>query len=328
MTTKRLYDKLDRIRADPSGCKDFILCDAKDADMAFGACAPGPDVARSGAWKTREQFLDQVRAIIEQDEVDLMLASVCTMEQIAVVEGRLANSGMATAIRANDASDIWAVRGGGYTAQPSRPFRSANLGAVMARGIADLGLYSITFNNDIEHDLRSLEAFREFRAEAAGLRFKYFLEVFNPNASVGLAPEAVGGFVNDCIVRTLAGLAQAERPLFLKIAYNGPAALEELVAYDSQTVVGILGGSSGTTMDTFKLVHDARRHGARLALFGRKINLAEDPLGLVVLLKAVCAGDLGPTEAVKAYHAALKKKRLAPRRKLADDIVVTEQALR
>ena len=37
---KTLDEKLARIAADPS-CKDFILADAKDADMAFGLAAPG-----------------------------------------------------------------------------------------------------------------------------------------------------------------------------------------------------------------------------------------------------------------------------------------------
>ncbi|MDP1795850.1 MAG: hypothetical protein Q8K78_00130 [Planctomycetaceae bacterium] len=38
---KSLDQKLAAIHADPSGAKDFILADAKDADMAFGIGAPG-----------------------------------------------------------------------------------------------------------------------------------------------------------------------------------------------------------------------------------------------------------------------------------------------
>ena len=41
MTAKSLDQKLARIHADPHGCKDFILADAKDADMALGIGAPG-----------------------------------------------------------------------------------------------------------------------------------------------------------------------------------------------------------------------------------------------------------------------------------------------
>ncbi len=47
-------------------------------------------------------------------------------------------------------------------------------------------------------------------------------------------------------------------PQFLKVAYNGPAAMEELAAYDPSLVVGILGGGSGTLRDTFELVRQAK----------------------------------------------------------------------
>ena len=51
-------------------------------------------------------------------------------------------------------------------------------------------------------------------------------------------------FINDCIARTLAGVATAGRPVFLKIVYHGPRAMEELVAYDPHLIVGILGGGA------------------------------------------------------------------------------------
>jgi sugar/nucleoside kinase (ribokinase family) len=46
--------------------------------------------------------------------------------------------------------------------------------------------------------------------------------------------------------------------------------------------VGVLGGSVGTTHDAFELPHSAKRYGARVALFGRKINAAEHQLSFVV----------------------------------------------
>jgi hypothetical protein len=52
------------------------------------------------------------------------------------------------AVRANATTDIWNPRGGSY---PSRPFRTADPGAV--RPFCDLVLYSMTFNNDLDHDL-------------------------------------------------------------------------------------------------------------------------------------------------------------------------------
>src|SRR6185437_3611558 len=132
--------------------------------------------------------------------------------------------------------------------------------------------YSITFNNRLDEDLRAVEEYRRFRLEAEAKGFRHFLEVFDPNAPVGLDPANLPQFINDAIARTLAGVAQAGRPVFLKVVYHGPRAMEELVAYDPHLVVGILGGGAGTTYDAFKLIAEAQKYGARVALFGRKIN--------------------------------------------------------
>src|SRR3712207_648223 len=101
------------------------------------------------------------------------------------------------AVRANDTTDIWNPRGGGYAGRPSRPFRTADLAAV--RPFCDLVLYSVTFNNDLDRDLATVEAYGRFRREAAELGMRHFLEVFNPNAPAGLAPDQLGAFVNDSI---------------------------------------------------------------------------------------------------------------------------------
>jgi hypothetical protein len=57
-----------------------------------------------------------------------------------------------------------------------------------------------------------------------------------------------------------------------EVADNGPGAMEEPVAYDDGMIVGVLHGAGGTTRDTRELLARAKRHGARLALVGRKIN--------------------------------------------------------
>ena len=192
--------------------------------------------------------------------------------------------------------------------------------------LTDLGLYSIAFTNDIDADLASLEAFTEFRADADG--FSYFLEVFNPNVERGLTADTMPQFVNDAIIRCLAGLTESERPKFLKIAYNGPKALEELTSFDPGLVVGVLGGGAGTTRDCFELIHQAEKYGARVALFGRKINLAESPLDIVRLMRAAADGAMTPLEAVKDYHEALRRQSLKPIRELAVDSAITELVLK
>ncbi|ODN67444.1 hypothetical protein A6302_04388 [Methylobrevis pamukkalensis] len=276
-------------------------------------------------YRTRTEFLDKVSEVVAQDIVDIMLMSASNLE-LLTERGVFAESRVKPAIRANDTTDIWVGRGATYATKPSRPFRTASLDP--ARRHTDLGLYSITFNNDLDADHASLEAFADFRAEADAMGFRYFLEVFNPNVATGIDPEVLPFYVNDCIVRCLAGLTRAERPQFLKIVYNGPKALEELASFDPSLVVGVLGGGAGTTRDCFELLSQAEKYGARLALFGRKINLAENPLAMVRLMRAVADGDLAPAEAVKAYHGELQSTGQTPLRALATDIEITEAVLK
>ena len=167
-----------------------------------------------------------------------MLTSVSNLESL-VKRNVFAGTGVKPVIRANDTTDVWRHRGASFHNHPSRPFRTASLKHV--KPLTDLGLYSITFTNDIDADHISLEAFTDFRDDAEANGFSYFLEVFNPNVERGLTPETMPQFVNDAIVRCLAGLTEAERPKFLKIAYNGPRALEELASFDPGLVVGVLG---------------------------------------------------------------------------------------
>jgi len=221
-------------------------------------------------------------------------------------------------------------RGGTVHLEPARPFRTATLDHAQCghvdcrpeergRGV-DLGLYSVTFNNRCELDLLTLEKYKQFREEAERHGFRHFLEVFDPNSAPGFAPEQVPGFLNDVVARTLAGVTAKGRPLFLKMVYHGPRALEELVTYDPHLIVGVLGGAAGTTLDAFQLIHDIRKYGGRAALFGRKINQAECQLAFIEFLRLVVDGEITPVEAVRAYHAVLKKLGLKPHRTLGQDL--------
>ena len=146
--------------------------------------------------------------------------------------------------------------------------------------------------------------------------------MFDPNLADCVAADLLPGFINDLIARTLAGVTRSARPLFLKMVYHGPQATEELVNYDPSLVIGILGGSSGTTLDAFQLIHEAQKYGARVALFGRKINNAENQLAFVRFLRLIVDGVLDPQEAVRAYHSVLEKLEIRPRRSLQDDLVL------
>jgi hypothetical protein len=303
-------------------------------------------------------FRDQIREIVRQGAVDIMLASVSTMSLLAHRERLFDASDVTPAIRANDATDVWIPRGSVYRESPSLPFATCYLeeaqygslrggadlsdaleairdrgafvttsGARLDEPLVNLGLYSATFNNDLASDMATLAAFREFRAYTQRIGFHYFLEVFAPNVKNAVPDDQVGAFVNDHICRMLAGVPVDARPEFLKIPFFGPESLEELVNYDPSMIVGVLGGSSGTSFDAFTLLAEARKHGARVALFGRKIKDAEHPLSFVAMLRRVADGELGAEEAVRAYHGELQRLAIPPRRSLRDDLALTASEL-
>jgi CheY-like chemotaxis protein len=352
---KSLDTKLAEIRGNPSS-RAFIIADAKDADMAFGVRAAGPRSYLSSrgerparfspeVWTREEfgcrnlpEFLDIIREVTRQGLVDIMLMSAYVNEQLAIKEGLFRDSHVTPAARANDTTDVWAIRHGCYTREPAQPFRTATIDHIQCGRIecdrtadafpgANLGLYSVTFVNDLEQDRETLRWFKEFREEAERKRFRYFLEVFDPNVATNVPPEKLGEFVNDQILRSLAGVTEAGRPVFLKIVYHGPRALEELTQYDPNMVVGVLGGSAGTTYDAFKLIHDAQKYGARVALYGRKINHAEHQLAFIEMLRLITDGRITPDEAVRAYHGVLEASGITPKLPLEQDLLLTDQAM-
>jgi hypothetical protein len=332
---KSLDVKLANIHANPHGARDFILADAKDADMATGLAATGLD-AVTGKQRSLAEYRDQMREIIRQGLVDIVLMSASTMDLLAIRERRFVDSHITPAVRANDTTDIHLPAGGTYGAEPSRPFRTATIEQLMSGRVnptreemrlgADLGLYSITPNNKLEFDYPTMLAYKEFRIEAEAKGFRHFLEVFDPNACADHCPADLGRFINDLIVRTLAGVPSANRPVFLKIVYHGPRAMEELAAYDPHLVPGILGGGSGTTYDAFKLLEEAKKHGARAGLYGRKINNSEHQLSFVRFLRLIADGQISAEEATRAYHGELQKLRIKPYRDLKADMELTTTA--
>lgn len=336
---KSLDAKLADIRANPSSSKAFILADAKDADMAHGLASPGQSpeyYGQEGRFRTLDEYRQLMRDVTRQGLVDIMLMSASSNEILTMHERLFDNSHVTPAARANDTSDIFIVRGGRYTAEPSRPFRSATIDHIQC-GKADcgpdertqganLGLYSMTFNNNLDRDLATLAHYREFRIEAERKGFRHFLEVFDPNIPGAVDDDKLGHFINDHIARTLAGVTEKGRPIFLKIAYHGPAAMEALVRYSPNLVPGILGGAAGTTFDAFQQLWEARKYGARAALYGRKINNAEHQLAFIEFLRLIADGEIGPAEAVRAYHGVLQKLNIKPRRPLDKDLESTPTA--
>ncbi|MFA5191888.1 MAG: hypothetical protein WC740_14245 [Verrucomicrobiia bacterium] len=349
---KSLDIKLAEIRRNPQ-TRTFIIADAKDPDMArgiesFGRLSPtdpriralkSPEAFRpdEAKYRTVEDFCELIREVTRQGLIDIMLMSASTNERLTIKERLFDNSHITPAARANDTTDIWVVRGNRYASEASRPFRSATIDHIQCGKVecepkervlgANLGLYSVTFVNCLHRDMQTLSEFKEFREEAERKGFHYFLEIFDPNVDSGLAPEKMGAFVNDNIVRSLAGVTERGRPLFLKMVYHGPKFTEELAAYDPSLPVGILGGSAGTTYDAFKLIAEAQKYGARVALFGRKINNAEHQLAFIEMLRRIVDGQVQPEEAVRAYHGVLQGLGIKPQRSLEEDLQVTDTSM-
>src|SRR3954462_13755552 len=141
---KSLDAKLAEIKAN-SASRAFIIADAKDADMAFGARAPGPRSYLSGrgerparfspeVWTRGEfgyrnlpEFLDIIREVVHQGLLDIMLMSAYVNDQLTIKEGLFRNSHVTPAARANDTADVWAVRHGCYTSEAAKPFRTATI---------------------------------------------------------------------------------------------------------------------------------------------------------------------------------------------------------
>ena len=330
---KSLDVKIRNILADPSS-NDFIIADAKDGDMGFGVAAPGLNPEPSHLeFGSVTDHRSNMRSIVEQGLVDIMLMSVSASEQLTLEERIFDNSTVTPAIRANDTSDIWCGLSANYANQPSLPFRSATIDhAQCGKAVCteeerskgtDLGLYSITFNNDAQLDREALQAYKEFRIEAELKGFRHFLEVFAPNAPVQSITD-IPRYVNDCIARTLGGVTKAGRPVFLKIPYFGPESMEQLAHYDSSIIVGILGGSSGTTHDAFRMLWESKKYGGHAALFGRKINNSEHQLTFVKFLRYLADGELEPEQAVRDYHGELSNLGIEPFRTLEDDLQVTQ----
>jgi len=336
MVEKSLDVKLAKITADPN-CGEFILADAKDADMAYGLAAPGmsPEChAQEGRFRSLEDYRETIRRVVREGIVDLVFMSPHTNSILTINEGLFEGSPVTPAVRANDATDMLIGREGTNLTGSLPSFRSTTIDNIQCglaecaeheRGAgANLGLYSVAFHNDAELDRRTIESYRLFHLEAERKGFRHLLEVFDPNAARNPTdPDHADAFVSDNIMRLLAGVPEQGRPLLLLTAYHGPKFTEALARYDASLVIGIMGGLPGTTYDAFKLIAQAQACGARAALFGRRINQAEHQSSFIAILRRIVEGDVTPEEGVCAYHSVLQALNIQPQRPLEEDMRLT-----
>ncbi|MBT6458531.1 MAG: hypothetical protein HOK57_01755 [Planctomycetaceae bacterium] len=88
-----------------------------------------------------------------------------------------------------------------------------------------------------------------------------------------------------------------------------------------------MGGSSGTTFDAFHQLWEAKKYGARAALYGRMINNAEHQGTFIQHLRWLADGQIDDvSEAVRSYHGHLGKLGIRPYRSLEDDLHLSMRA--
>ena len=157
-----------------------------------GAGPRGPGAP--GKWRTRDGFVDAVEAVIKQDVVDIMLVSVSDSSASSHATPSPA-TGMKPAIRADDATNISVMRGSPYATMPSRPSpRRLAVARAFGRGDAKPNARNLTHrsrplwrtDDDVfSTPIRSLEGLQRLsRRRGRRSDFRYFFEVFNPDAGL------------------------------------------------------------------------------------------------------------------------------------------------
>ena len=310
----RIFEKLsqpDQLHRNP------IFVFAADAQASVGLTGLGPEPHPEPHLRTRPEYLDLLRATVAQGSIDGLLLTPADAETLGVEERLFAASPVTPLVRMNAETGIWNPRHGRYRQQPSYPFPTLPVpDAKYCEGLVcearechvQLGLYSITLNNDVEYDEATLSAYLRLAREIGNTPgFHHVLEVFLPNLNTpGLDQEKRGEYVADSIVRVMSYLRSHQRPLFIKTEFTTPGVWRALCDFDPTVIVGALGGPRLNSRATLQLAHDVVRNGGKVILFGRSVFMEEDPLRICQSLRAVLDGQMSPEEAHSEYQAGLR----------------------
>ena len=194
---KSLIKKLKIIKNNKYRSDDFIIADAKDGDMGGGIYVVGKNKDNANEPRPFTDYINEMREITKSNLVDIMLMSVSSAEQL-IKENIFKQSKVTPAVRYNDATDIWSQRFSSYGDCKPRNFRTPNLDLI--KDYINLGLFSITFSNNLENDLKFLNEFNKFISDVNQYNMEYFLEVFNPKIDIGIAQNDIPSYINDSIV--------------------------------------------------------------------------------------------------------------------------------
>lgn len=269
-------------------------------------------------YRTRIEFLQLLREFIEDGHIDGLLMTPADAEILALEEKLFNNSPITAIVRMNAETGIWNPRYGVYRQEYSRPFHTVPLesaqycetlvNSAMSCHI-QLGLYSITLNNNVEADERMLNEYLLFAREVGEMSdFYHVLEVFLPNVRLpGMDLEKRGQYTADSIARTMSYLRIQQRPLFIKTAYTTKEVWRELTQFDPTLVIGALGGARQNARATLNLAHDVTEYGGKVILFGRTVFQEENPRLMAKAIRAVLDRTMTQEEAHKEYQQGESK---------------------
>ncbi|MBI5835114.1 MAG: hypothetical protein HZB16_22645 [Armatimonadetes bacterium] len=307
----RVFDKLAR---PDSLAQSPIFVFAGDAQAAGGLRGLGATgAAAQRHHRKRPEFLELCRELSLDGAIDGCLMTPADAETLAVDERFFDRIDVTPLVRTNAETWIWSPRHGAYNRAVSRPFQTVPLrDAGFCRDLIcqvqdfniRLGLYSITLNNEVEADLRTLETYLAYAHEVGKTPgFDHFLEVFLPNMPQhGMSSEQMGEYVADNIVRTMSYLRRHERPLFIKTAYTTASVWRELCSFDPTLIIGALGGPRTDARGTLELVRNVVVNGGRIILFGRAVFEDEHPRAICQAIRRVLDGQ-DPVTAYEWYRA-------------------------
>ncbi|HIE52814.1 MAG TPA: hypothetical protein EYP85_13755 [Armatimonadetes bacterium] len=321
---ERVFDKVrdsDWLKRSP------IFVFAADALAAGGIQSLGQVRYPTPHYRTRSEFLQLLREITADGYIDGLLMTPADAEVLALEERLFDHSPVTPIVRMNAETGIWNPRHGVYRQQYSAPFQTVpltpeqhceNLICVARECYIRLGLYSITLNNDVEADERTLNAYLEFARQVGEIPgFDHILEVFLPNINLpGMDREARGEYAADSIVRTMSYLRKHQRPLFIKTEYTTERIWRELTSFDPTLIIGALGGPRESPRRTLELAYNVTEHGGHVILFGRTVFTEENPRLIARALRQVLDREKTVDEALTEYEAGLEEERaqMRPRR--------------
>ena len=205
---KSLETKLAAIRKDPAAANSSLP-------------TPRTPTWRSGSVRravSRDALgrasLPDARGISRADEadhrlglVDIMLMSASSNYALTFRERLFDGSPVTPAVRANDHRHHLA-RGARITSSLRGGFRTASIDHIQCGHIdwcrtrparqANLGLFSVTFNNNLEA-IRHPGTISRLSRGSRRKGFRYFLEVFDPNMPGAVKAELLPSYINDMI---------------------------------------------------------------------------------------------------------------------------------